>query len=134
MRKRFWINVPLQLNIVYFVSILLAITAVILFLTVNKSMIQISDKTHQIFLPIETIRRAIQLPYLFSGFICLLAAAVLTLLWSHRFVGPLKVIENALKNLSDGKYDFEIRSRETDALKDIIQLLKKVQEILKSRK
>ncbi|MBI4347883.1 MAG: methyl-accepting chemotaxis protein [Elusimicrobia bacterium] len=119
-RKRFWIDPSTQLKILAFVLGLLAVSLVLCWLSVDRGLEQTAGELHRQYIPIDWARAALRGPFFFSGAIILLGGAMVTLLWSHRFVGPILVVTAGLRRIQDGNLKGEVRIRDTDALRETV--------------
>ena len=119
-RKRFWIDPAAQLKILAFVLGLLASSLVLCWLSVDRGLAQTAGELHRQYIPIDWARAALRAPFFFSGAIILLGGAMVTLLWSHRFVGPILVITAGLRRIQEGNLKGEVRIRDTDALRETV--------------
>jgi len=119
-RKRFWIDPTAQLKILAFVLGLLAASLLLCWLSVDRGLEQTSGELHRQYIPIDWARAALRGPFFFSSAIILLGGAMVTLLWSHRFVGPILVITAGLRRIQEGNLKVEVRIRDTDALRETV--------------
>jgi len=68
------------------------------------------------------------------GFILVMPFAVITaLMFSHRIAGPVVRIKKSLRMIGEGNFDFVIKLRKNDELKDIADEINKLVKKLKAR-
>lgn len=119
-RKRFWIDAAAQLKVLAFVLGLLAASLTLCYLSMDRGLEQAALEARRLYIPIDWARAALRGPFLFSAAIILLGGSIITLLWSHRVIGPLLVLTAGLRRIQEGNLKGEVRIRDTDALKDTV--------------
>lgn len=119
-RKRFWIDAAAQLKVLGFVLGLLAASLLLCYVSMDRGLEQAAQEARRLYIPIDWARAALRGPFLFSSLIILLGGSMITLLWSHRVIGPLLVLTAGLRRLQEGNLKGEVRIRDTDALKDTV--------------
>lgn len=117
-RKKFWIDAPLQIKFLAFILILLSATVVVIYLSLDRGLEFTGERAKTLFIPVSQARAALRTHFILSAGISLLASLLLAFLWSHRFVGPLQVLNNAFKRIRDGDLSQEPRIRSTDILQE----------------
>ena len=132
-RKKFWIDASLQVKFLAFVLLLLSATILVLYLSLDRGLEQAAEKAQALFLPVSQARAALRTPLILSGSITLIAGLLLTFLWSHRFIGPLKVLANSFKRIREGDLTQEPRIRSTDVLHDLVGAATSMQRELKNQ-
>lgn len=71
---------------------------------------------------------------LWMAFLLLMPLAVISaILVSHKIAGPLVRIKRALRQLASGDYNFVVKLREHDQLKDVAEEINKLAETLKKK-
>ena len=126
-RKMFWIDAPIQFQLLGFVLAAVSGSVVLVSFMVHRGLHAESERLKQIFFSLDWVDRTMLPPLLMSAAICVLASAVITLLWSHRFAGPLRVLSAAMHRAAEGDLSSPLRVRETDTLKNLIADFAKMQ-------
>lgn len=119
-RKQFWIDPTSQLKVLAFVLGLLTASLLLCFVSMDRGLEQAAIETQRNYFPIDWARAALRAPFVFSSAIILLGGAMITLLWSHRFIGPILVITAGLRRIQEGNLKVEVRIRDTDELRDTV--------------
>jgi len=130
-RQQYWVDAPLQLQMVGFVLILVSASLLLTAFSVYRGMHEASVQSRQIFHSLEWIKAALRAPLLLSSAISLLAAGLMTLFWSHRFAGPLRVVSAGIARLRHGNFAVPVRIRLTDAHQDFVREFQEMQEELR---
>ena len=137
-RQRFWIDAPLQLQMLGYVLVLVASSLLLVEFSLLRGLQQASDQSRQIFHSLDWVRDTMRGPLILSSSLSILAAGVITLIWSHRFAGPLLVLSAATERLRRGDFTTLARVRETDTHQDLIrefaQMQESLREMIKSEK
>jgi nitrogen fixation/metabolism regulation signal transduction histidine kinase len=129
-RKQYWVDAPLQLQMVGYVLVLISASLGLTALSVWRGVQEASYESHQIFHSLEWIDGALRAPLLLASAISLLAGGLLTLFWSHRFAGPLRVLSAGIARMRHGNLAVRVRVRVTDAHQDLAAEFQKMQEEL----
>ncbi len=132
-RKRFWIDQPLQLRVLLFVLSLLAAALALAYLSMDRGLLEASERSRRLFLPVDWARESLRQPFLFTGAIVMVGGALLTLLWSHRIIGPLLVLMAGLRRIRDGNLKVDIRVRDSDALHRAVEDFSAMQASLRKK-
>lgn len=119
-RRHFWIDPPLQLRMLLFVTLVVAGSLILVWTSVVNGLTEASAQSRQIFHSIDWVRDSMRAPFVLSGSISLLAAALVTLVWSHRYAGPLRVLSAGMQRLRHGNLSVAIRIRKSDTHQDLI--------------
>ena len=130
-RQQYWVDAPLQLQMVGYVLILVAASLLLTAFSVYRGVQESSLRSHQIFHGLDWIRNALRAPLLLASAISLLASGLVTLFWSHRFAGPLRVLSAGIARVRHGNLSVAVRVRETDAHQELAQEFQKMQEELR---
>ena len=130
-RRHFWIDAPAQLSIMAFVLGLLTAGLILSFLSMDRGLAQAAQETQRLYIPVDWARQALRGPFVLSSAIILLGSSILTLLWSHRVVGPLLVLTAGLRRMRDGNLKTEMKVRDTDSLKETVEDLAEMQASLR---
>lgn len=131
-RQQYWVDAPLQLQMVGYVVLLVCASLGLSALSLWRGVHEASIESHQIFHSIEWIEDAMRAPLLLASAISLLASGLLTLFWSHRFAGPLRVISAGIARVRHGNLAVPIRVRTTDAHQELAGEFQKMQDELKT--
>lgn len=129
-RQQYWVDAPLQLQMVGYVLVLISASLGLTALSIMRGIQEASLESHELFHPIEWINGALRAPLILSAAISLLAAGLLTLFWSHRFAGPLRVISAGIARVRHGNLAVPVKVRVTDAHQEFAAEFQKMQEEL----
>ena len=129
-RQQYWVDAPLQLQMVGYVLVLISASLGLTALSVWRGVQEASYESHQIFHSLEWINAALRAPLLLASVISLLAGGLLTLFWSHRFAGPLRVLSAGIARMRHGNFAVPVRVRATDAHQELAAEFQKMQEEL----
>jgi nitrogen fixation/metabolism regulation signal transduction histidine kinase len=130
-REQYWVDAPLQIQMVGYVLVLISASLGLTALSVWRGLQEASLESHQIFHSLEWIDGALRAPLILASAISLLAGGLLTLFWSHRFAGPLRVISAGIARIRHGNLAVSVRVRETDTHQDLAAEFQKMQEELR---
>src|SRR5579859_5776606 len=130
-RQQYWVDAPLQLQMVGYVLVLIAISLGLTAFSVYHGVQEASLQSQQIFHTLEWIQDSLRAPLLLASAISLLASGLLTLFWSHRFAGPLRVVAAGLARVRHGNLAVPVRVRSTDAHQDLAKEFQEMQEALR---
>jgi nitrogen fixation/metabolism regulation signal transduction histidine kinase len=130
-RQQYWIDAPLQLQMVGFVVLLVSASLLLTAFSVYRGVHEASIQSRQIFHSLEWIKEALRAPLLLASAIALLASGLMTLFWSHRFAGPLRVIAAGIARVRHGNLSSPVRVRATDAHQDLVEEFQKMQDALR---
>lgn len=130
-RQQYWVDAPLQLQMVGFVVLLIASSLLLTAFSVYRGVQEASYQSHQIFHGLDWITDALRAPLMLASAISLLAGGLLTLFWSHRFAGPLRVIAAGVARVRHGNLAVPVRVRATDAHQELAAEFQKMQDELR---
>jgi nitrogen fixation/metabolism regulation signal transduction histidine kinase len=65
--------------------------------------------------------------------IAVLASALISLIWSHRYAGPLRVLSAAMTRIGHGNLSVPVRVRKYDTHQDLVHEFGQAQERLRER-
>jgi methyl-accepting chemotaxis protein len=130
-RQQYWVDAPLQIQMVGYVLILISASLLLTAFSVFKGVQEASISSHQIFHDLEWINEALRSPLILASAISLLAGGLLTLFWSHRFAGPLRVLSAGIARVRHGNLAVPVRVRTTDAHQELAAEFQKMQDALK---
>ena len=103
-RQQYWVDAPLQLQMVGFVVLIVSASLLLTAFSVYRGMHEASVQSRQIFHSLEWIKGSLRAPLLLASAISLLAGGLITLFWSHRFAGPLRVISAGVSRMRHGNF------------------------------
>ena len=129
-RQQYWVDAPLQLQMVGYVIVLICASLGLTAFSVWRCVREASIESHQIFHSLEWITVALRAPLLLASAISLLASGLLTLFWSHRFAGPLRVLAAGIARVRHGNLAVPVRVRTTDAHQELAGEFQKMQDDL----
>ncbi len=130
-RRQYWVDAPLQLQMVAYVLAILAVSLGLSAFSVFQGLRESARQSEQIFHTLDWINSALRAPLILSSAICLLAGGLLTLFWSHRFAGPLRVIAAGAARVRHGNLGVPVRVRDTDAHQDLAREFQAMQDELR---
>lgn len=130
-RRQYWVDAPLQLQMVGFVVVVVSCSLLLTSFSVLRGVQEASVQSRQIFHSLEWIKGALRAPLLLASAISLLAGGLITLFWSHRFAGPLRVISAGIARLRHGNFAVPVRIRDTDAHQEFAREFQLMQEELR---
>lgn len=130
-RQQYWVDAPLQLQMVGYVLILISASLLLTAFSVYRGIQESSIQSRQIFHSLEWIKDALRAPLMLASAISLLSGGLLTLFWSHRFAGPLRVISAGIARIRHGNLAIPVRVRDTDAHQELAAEFQKMQDELK---
>lgn len=130
-RQQYWVDAPLQLQMVGFVVLLISASLLLTAFSVFRGVQEASISSRQIFHSIEWIKGALRAPLLLASAISLLAGGLVTLFWSHRFAGPLRVISAGIARVRHGNLAVPVRIRTTDAHQEFAREFQLMQDELR---
>jgi methyl-accepting chemotaxis protein len=106
-RSQYWVDAPLQVQMVGYVLVMIAASLALTAFSVWRGVQEASA-------------------------ISLLAGGLLTLFWSHRFAGPLRVISAGVARVRHGNLAVPVRVRSTDAHRDLAAEFQHMQDALRA--
>ena len=130
-REQYWVDSPVQLQMVGFVLVLVSASLLLTAFSVFRGVQESSIQSRQIFHSLEWIKDALRAPLLLASAISLLGSGLLTLFWSHRFAGPLRVVAAGIARVRHGNLAVPVRVRTTDAHQDFAAEFQKMQDELR---
>jgi len=130
-RRQYWVDAPLQLQMVGFVLALIAVSLGLTAFGVYQGLSESARQSQQIFHSIEWIDDVLRAPLLLTSAISLLAGGLLTLFWSHRFAGPLRVLSAGIARVRHGNLGVVVRVRDTDAHQELAKEFQAMQDDLR---
>ncbi|MDD5305083.1 MAG: hypothetical protein PHS14_18445, partial [Elusimicrobia bacterium] len=130
-RQQYWVDAPLQLQMVGFVVLLISASLLLTAFAVFRGVQESSISSRQIFHSLEWIKSALRAPLLLASAISLLAGGLVTLFWSHRFAGPLRVISAGIARIRHGNLAVPVRVRTTDAHQEFAREFQLMQDELR---
>ena len=132
-RRRFWVDPSLQVHLLATVLALVVGSVVLVSYSVVHGLEEAALDTHELFHSLEWIRHALRGPIIISGAISILASALIALVWSHRFAGPLRVMSAAMGRLAQGNFSVPFRIRRSDTHHELAAEFSTMQEGLRAR-
>jgi len=130
-RRQYWVDAPLQLQMVAFTLTLIAVSLGLTAFGVYQGLQESARQSQQIFHSIDWIDDTLRAPLLLTSAISLLAGGLLTLFWSHRFAGPLRVLSAGIARVRHGNLGVPVRVRETDAHQELAKEFQGMQDDLR---
>lgn len=132
-RRRFWVDPPLQLQMLATMMVLVVGSVFLVAYSVMHGLDEAAMDSQQIFHSLDWVRDNVRGPLMFSSAIAVLASAMIALIWSHRFAGPMRVLSASLARISEGNLSVPVRIRKSDMHQDLIQDLARMQEKMRGR-
>ena len=130
-RQQYWVDAPLQLQMVGYVLVIVSASLLLTAFSVYRGVQEASFQSHQIFHGLDWIKETLRAPLLLASAISLLASGLLTLFWSHRFAGPLRVLSAGIARVRHGNFAVPVKVRVTDAHQDLAGEFQKMQDELR---
>lgn len=131
-RKQFWVDSPLQLQMLGYSLVLVAASLLLVTFSVLHGLQSASAESRQIFHSLDWVRDAIRTPLVVSSLIAILASGLVTLIWSHRFAGPLRVLSAAMARIKAGNLAGAVRVRTTDTHQELVKEFAEMQDGLRA--
>lgn len=113
-RKKFWVDAPLQLRVLTFVLILIVFSLGLAYLAANRGLEQAAAMADRTFVSVAWAQGAMRAPFAVAGAISIAAGGMITVLWTHRLIGPLMVLTAGLRRLAGGDLSRGLDLRATD--------------------
>jgi methyl-accepting chemotaxis protein len=132
-RQQYWVDAPLQLQMVSYVLFITAMSLLLASFSVYRGVQESSAASLQLVHNIDWIKSAMRAPLLLASIISLTAAGLLTLFWSHRFAGPLRVLSAGIARVRHGNFAMPVRVRDTDAHQELVREFSLMQDELRKR-
>jgi nitrogen fixation/metabolism regulation signal transduction histidine kinase len=132
-RQQYWVDAPLQLQMVSYVLFITAVSLLLTAFSVYRGVQESSAASLQLVHNIDWIKQAMRAPLLLASVICLIASGLLTLFWSHRFAGPLRVLSAGIGRVRHGNFAMPVRVRDTDAHQDLVREFSLMQDELRKK-
>jgi nitrogen fixation/metabolism regulation signal transduction histidine kinase len=132
-RKQFWIDSPLQLQMLGYIMFLVTASLLLVSFSILRGLSTASAQSRQIFHSLDWVRQTIMEPLLLSSSLSILASGLIVLIWSHRFAGPLRVLSAGFARLKQGNIAVPIRIRVTDSHQELVKEFAQAQESLRER-
>lgn len=130
-RKQFWVDAPLQLQMLGYVLVLVAASLGLVSFSILRGLSQASAQTRQIFHSLDWVRETMRGPMIVSSCLSILAAGLLTLIWSHRFAGPLRVLSAGMSRVKHGNLSVPTKVRATDTHQELVKEFAQMQDGLR---
>lgn len=130
-RKQFWVDAPLQLQMLAYVLVLVAASLLLVSFSILRGLSQASAQTRQIFHSLDWVRDTMRGPLIVSSCLSILASGLLTLIWSHRFAGPLRVLSAGMNRLKHGNFSVPTKVRATDTHQELVKEFAQMQDGLR---
>lgn len=131
-RKQFWVDSPLQLQMMGYVLFLVAASLLLVIFSVLRGLSAASAQSRQIFHSLEWVRETMVAPLLLASTLAILASAVVALIWSHRFAGPLRVLSAGFSRLKQLNLSTAVRVRDTDSHQELVKEFAESQERIRA--
>ncbi|MCX5795592.1 MAG: hypothetical protein NTY77_08880 [Elusimicrobia bacterium] len=132
-RRSFWIDPPLQLQMVATVLLLVVASIFLVTYSVFHGLAEASQASHQIFHSLDWVWQTLRGPIIISSLIAVLASSFVALIWSHRYAGPLRVLSAAMARIGNGNLSVPVRIRKLDTHQDLVADFAQAQERLRQR-
>jgi nitrogen fixation/metabolism regulation signal transduction histidine kinase len=132
-RKQVWVDSPLQVQMMGYVLVLVTASLLLLTFSAKMGLEEAAKDTRQLFFSLDWVHEAVRGPMIIAATLSILASGVVTLLWSHRFAGPLRVLSAAMGRLREGDFSVGVRIRDTDTHQDLVKEFAQMQGELRLR-
>ncbi|MBI3549425.1 MAG: methyl-accepting chemotaxis protein [Elusimicrobia bacterium] len=120
-RKKFWIDPPIQTRMLRFVVGMMAVSLLVAYFSMDRGLEQAAAQSERAFISVGWARDALLAPFYVAFFTTLLAGVVMTVLWSHKYIGPLMVLTAGIRRIREGDLTGEEKTRDTDELVGLVQ-------------
>ena len=130
-RKQFWVDPPLQLQMLAVVVSLVVASLVLVSFSVVYGLREASEDARLLVHSMDWVSDTMRAPLLLSSAISLLASGLITLVWSHRFAGPLRVLSAAMARVRNGNLAVPVRIRKLDTHQDLVKEFAAMQDALR---
>ena len=130
-RKQFWVDAPLQLQMLGYVLVLVAASLLLVSFSITRGLSLASAQEHTIVHSLDWVRETMRGPLIISSCLAILASGLITLIWSHRFAGPLRVLSAGMARLRQGNFSVSTRIRVTDTHQDLVKEFAQMQDGLR---
>lgn len=132
-RKKFWVDPPLQFQMIALVLALVVGSLALVAFSVLSGLRQAAESSQQVLYSLEWFGQAVRAPLVLSSLISLLSSVLIALAWSHRFAGPLRVLVAEIQRVKEGNFSIPVRIRRMDTHQGLISEFSAMQAALKSR-
>ncbi|MBI5882803.1 MAG: methyl-accepting chemotaxis protein [Elusimicrobia bacterium] len=132
-RRQFWIDPPVQAHMLLTVMVLVTASVLLVSYSMARGLENAFAQSGQLYQPMSWCAMKMRLPMALSMTVSILASALVALLWSHRFAGPLRVLAASIERLKAGDFLGSVRVRDNDALREIVDEFSMMQSILRGR-
>jgi nitrogen fixation/metabolism regulation signal transduction histidine kinase len=130
-RRQYWVDAPLQLQMVGFVLVLVTLSLALSTFSAYSGLQDAAGRSPDLYHDVAWIEDALRAPLILASAIALLASGLVTLFWSHRFAGPLRVLAAGIARARHGNLGVAVRVRETDAHQDLAREFQGMQDELR---
>lgn len=130
-RKQFWVDPPLQFQMIAVIMALVVSSLALVSFSVLHGLHEASVDSKQIFHSLDWVNETVRGPLILSTAISLLASILITVVWSHRFAGPLRVLSAGVQRLKQGNLSIPMRIRRMDTHQDLIHEFSSMQDALR---
>lgn len=127
-RKQFWVDSPLQLQMMGYVLFLVSASLLLVIFSVLRGLSAASAQSRQIFHSLDWVRDTMFAPLLLASTLAILASAVVALIWSHRFAGPLRVLSAGFGRMRHLNLSQPVKVRDTDSHQELVREFAESQE------
>lgn len=131
-RKQFWVDSPLQLQMMGYVLFMVSASLLLVIFSVLRGLAAASAQSRQIFHSLDWVRDTMFAPLLLASTLAILASGVIALIWSHRFAGPLRVLSAGFGRLRQLNLTQAVKVRDTDAHQELVREFAESQERLRA--
>lgn len=132
-RKRFWVDPPLQLQMIALVMVLVCGSLALVCFSAFQGLREAAERSSQVLYDLDWFGQAMRAPLILSSLISLLSSVLIALAWSHRFAGPLRVLAAEIRRLKEGNFSVPVRIRRLDTHQGLIAEFSAMQEALKGK-
>jgi len=133
MRKHFLIKPKLQLTHLAWVLGVILVAAIMGYVLFEMVLAKVVAPEIQVSAGWMELRNSLRLGFGLLLFILISAIGIENYLFFHRIIGPIYALEKGLKRLAQGDFSESIHVRESDELKELVQVFESVKESLQSR-
>lgn len=132
-RRQFWIDPPVQSQILVTVLVLVTGSVLLVAYSLARGLEAASTQSGQMFHSLDWFAQSMRMPLVVSAAVAVLASGLIALVWSHRFAGPLRVLAAAMERLKNGDFVAAVSVRDNDTLKEIVDDFADMQAALRGK-
>ena len=131
-RRKFWVDAALQSEILAAALLLVLAALAIAGVSVVRGLEEATARSGIYYHSLDWTLTQIRGPLAIAWTIAIVAAGLVTLLWSHRLAAPLRVLSAAFERLGEGRFAGPLRVRSSDAHRALIEEFSRMESRLRT--